>query len=178
MITYLDDGESDTGHHLRRVLVQMLPRSVVHDALVELGRLRVFALLALVRVVALPRDHVVRHVIRRLGGVGPERVLEAVGRVRRVARVVGVAAQGAVEVEALVLPGHEGAVDGDLVQVHADAVILRVAVEKHAELEEWVGRVLDARDHTAGGKGGLFYVAVVVLWVFVEHQAAELMHLT
>lgn len=155
----------------------MLPGFVVHHTLVELGRLRVLALLAFVRVVALPRHDVIRDLIRRLGGVGPERVLEAVGCVRRVARVVRVAAQGAVEVEALVLPGHEGAVDGDLVQIHTDAVVLRIAVEEHAELEECVGGVLDTWDHTAGGKGGLFYITVIVLRVLVEHQAAELVHL-
>lgn len=164
-------------HHLRGVLVQVLPGSVVHYALVELGRLRVLALFAFVRVVALPRHDVVRDLVRRLGGVGPERMLETVGYVRLVPSVVRVAAQGAVEVEALVLPGHEGAVDGDLVQIHADAVVLRVTVEEHAELEERIGRVLDTRDHTAGGEGGLLYITVIVLRVFVEHKATKLVHL-
>lgn len=176
-VTYLDDGEADMRHHLRGVLVQVLPGSVVHYALVELGRLRVLALLAFVRVVALPRHDVVRDLVRRLGSVGPERMLETVGYVRLVPGVVRVAAQGTVEVEALVLPGHEGAVDGDLVQIHADAVVLRVTVEEHAELEERVGRVLDTRDHTAGGKGGLLYITVIVLRVLVEHKPAELVHL-
>ena len=41
----------------------------------------------------------------------------------------------------------QGTVDGDLMQVYADAVVLRVAVEEHSELEEWIRRVFDAGNH-------------------------------
>ena len=128
-------------------------------------------------IVTLPRHDVVRYLIRRLGDVGAERMLETVGYVRLIPSMVRITAQLAVEVETLVLPGHEGAVDGNLVQIDTDAVILRIAIEEHAELEERVRRVLDTRDHAARGKGGLFYITVIVLRILVEHKAAELVHL-
>ena len=176
-MTYLNDGKSDMRHHLRGILMQMLPRRIIHDTLVEFGGLRILALLAFMRIVTLPRHDVVGHLIRRLGGIGTECMLEAVGYVRLVSSMVRIAAQGAVKIEALVLSGHEGAVDGDLVQINTDAVVLRVAVEEHAELKEWVGRILDTWHQAARGKSGLFYVAVIVLRVFVQHETAELVHL-
>lgn len=41
--------------------MRMLPRGIAHDTLIQLRRLGIFALLALVRVVALARDDIVRH---------------------------------------------------------------------------------------------------------------------
>ena len=104
-------------------------------------------------------------------------MFEAVGNIRLISSMIGIAAKCAVEVEALVLSGHEGAVDGNLVQIDSNAVILRIAVEEHAKLEKWVGRVLNAWDHTARGKGSLFYVTMIVLRVLVEDKAAKLVHL-
>lgn len=164
-------------HHLRSVLVQMLPRCVVHHTLVELGCLRILTLLALMRIVTLPRHDVVGDLIRRLGGVRAERMLEAVGYVRLIPSMVRIGSHLPVEVETLILPGHERAVDGDLVQIDADAVILRVAIEEHTELEERVRRVLDPRDQAARGKGGLFHITVKILRILVEHKAAKLVHL-
>ena len=46
------------------------------------------------------------------------------------------------EVDGGVGARYEGAVGRDLVQVDADAVVLRVAVEEHAELQERVGASL------------------------------------
>ena len=128
-------------------------------------------------IVTLPRHNVVRYLVGRLSSIGAESMLEAVGYVRLIPSMVRIDAQLTVKVEALVLPGHEGAVDGNLVQIYTDAVILCIAIEEHAELKEWVRRVLDTRDHTARGKGGLFYITMIVLRVFVEHKAAELVHL-
>lgn len=171
-----DLREVDMAQHLGRVGVQVLARLVVHDALVELARLVVLAQLALVVVVALARDDVVRDLVRRFGGVWAEFGGEAVGRVLLVACVVGVDPHRSIEVDRAVGLRGEGAVDGDLVQVDADAVVLRVAVEEHAELEEWVRRVFNTGDHGAGGKGGLLDVAVVVFWVLVQDEFAEVVH--
>ena len=156
--------------------MRMFPRGIAHDALVQLRGLGVLALLALMRVMALARDDIVRHGVRRLGDVGSEGVFEAVGHVLLVAGMIGVSAHRAVEIQASVLAGHEGAVDGDLVQVNADTVVLGVAVEEHAELEQRVRAVFDAGDHASGGKGGLLDVAVVVFRVLVEDEVAEFVH--
>jgi len=56
-------------------------------------------------------------------------------------------------------------------------VVLRVAVEEHAELEERVGTVFDAGDHAARGEGGLLDVAVEVLRVLVQDEFAEFVEL-
>ena len=175
--THLNDWKSDTRHHLCGVLVQVLPCCVVHDTLVELGRLRILALLTFMRIMTLSRHDVVSYLIRRLGRVGAERMLEAVGCVGWIPSMIRIAAQCAVEVETLILPGHEGAVDGNLVQIDADAVILRIAVEEHAELEEWVRGVLNTWDQAARGKCGLLYVAVIILRVLVKYKAAKFVHL-
>ena len=91
-----------------------------------------------------------------------------VGHVLFIPCVIGVDTHGAVELEGRKGFGHEGAVYRDLVQIHTDAVVLSVAVEEHAELEQWVGRVFNAGDHAAGGEGGLLDVAVEVFRVLVE----------
>ena len=95
-------------------------------------------------------------------------MLEGVGGVLFAAAVVGVDAHGAVGVDRAERPRHEGAVDGDLVQVDSDAVVLGVAVEPAAVLQEGVRGVFDAGDHGAWGEGGLLDVAVVVFGVLVE----------
>ena len=155
----------------------MLPCRVVHDTLVELGCLRILALLTFMRIMTLSRHDVVRYLIRRLGDVGAESMLEAVGYVGLIPNMIGIATQCAVEVKTLILPGHEGAVDGHLVQIHADTVILRIAVEEHAELEEGVRRVLNTWHQAARGECGLLYVTVVILRVLVEYKAAKFVHL-
>ncbi len=63
-----------------------------HDALVEVAGLVVLGEFTLVAEVGLARDDVVRDGVGGLGGVGAELVHEAVGRVLRVAGVVGVGA--------------------------------------------------------------------------------------
>ena len=176
-VLFLDDRVINMRQHLRRILMQILTRLLAHNAPVQIPGLVVLADFPFVVIMALARDDVVRDFVRRLGDVGPVLVREAVGRILLVARVVGVDAHGAVEVDGGVGARHEGAVGRHLVQVDADAVVLRVAVEEHAELEQRVGRVFDSRDHGAWGKGGLLNVAVVVFRVFVEDQAAEVVHL-
>lgn len=124
---------------------------------------------------ALPAHDVVADSIRRLGRVGPELVSKAVGRILLVTGMVGIRPHGAVKVERGVALCHEGTVDGDLVEVDTDAVILGVSVEEHAELEKRVGRILNAGNHAAGGEGGLLDVAGEVLGILVEDEAAKLL---
>ena len=124
--------------------MSMLSRGIIHDTPVEFRSLRILALLPLVRVMGFPRDNVIGNRVRRLRGIGPESVLEAVGHVLLVASMIGVGAHWSVEVEAGVVARHEGAVDGYLVEIDADAMVLGVAVEEHAELEEWVWAIFDA----------------------------------
>lgn len=64
-----------------------------------------------------------------------------------------------------------------LVQVDADSVVLRIAVEEHAKLQKRIGAVLDARNHAAWRTGRLLYIPVEVLGVFVQDQLAELVQL-
>jgi hypothetical protein len=51
-----------------------------------------------------------------------------------------------------------------------------VAVEPHAVLEKWVWGVLDTRDHRSRRESRLLDITVVVLWVLVQDQTADLMH--
>lgn len=127
-------------------------------------------------VVALATHHVVADLKGCFRSVRAELVRETIGRVLLVARMVRIDAHLAVEIERRIRLRHERAIHRNLVQIDADAVVLRIAVEEHAELEEGVGRVFDAGDHAAGRESGLFDVAVEVLRVLVEHQAAEFLH--
>lgn len=58
-------------------------------------------------------------------------------------------------------------------QVNANAVVLRVAVEEHPELEEGVRTVFDSGDHASWREGCLLDISVVIFGVFVEVQLAE-----
>lgn len=90
--------------------------------------------------------------------------------------MIGVSPHRTVKVQAGVLTGHERAVDGDLVQIDTDAVILGIAVEEHAELQQWVRAILDARYHASRGECRLLDVPVIILWVLVEDEVSELVH--
>lgn len=91
--------------------------------------------------------------------------------------VVGVGAVVAMDVhETVAMPGAEGlegAVDGDLLIVAAEAVAVGVWVGEEAGLEDGVGRRFDAGDHVGGGEGGLLDLCEVVLGVLVEGEFAE-----
>jgi hypothetical protein len=66
----------------------------------------------------------------------------------------------------------------DLVVIGASkTMILGVAVEEHAELEQWVRTVLDSRNHGAWREGGLITVAMMVLWILVDGELSELAQL-
>lgn len=67
----------------------------------------------------------------------------------------------------------ERAVGGYLLVVTTQAVALCVWVGEETSLEDWVGRGLDTGDHVRRREGGLFNFREVVMWVFVEGEAAE-----
>ena len=154
----------------------MLPGGIAHDTPVQLRSLGIFALLALVRVMAFARDYIVRHGIRRLSDIRSKAVFEAVRHVLLVAGMVGVGSHRTIKVQAGVLAGHKGAIDGDLVQIDADTVILGIAVEEHAELKQWVRAIFDARYHASRRECRLLDVAVIVLRILVEDQVSEFVH--
>jgi len=63
----------------------------------------------------------------------------------------------------------------DLVVVSASkTMILGIAVEEHAELEQRVGTVFDSWDHSAGREGSLINVTMIVLWVLIDSEFAKL----
>lgn len=157
--------------------MQMIPRLIAHNALVKLCCLRILALLPLVSIMALPADDVIRDSVRRLGSIRSEFVAKAVWRILLVASMVGITAQWTIEVEAAVVAGHEWAIDGHLVEIDPDAMVLSVAVEEHAELKQGIGRILDTGNHAAGAEGGLLDITVIVFGVFVEDQSTKLVHL-
>ena len=165
-------------HHLCSVLMQMLPRFIVHHTPVQFRGLRIITLLTLMSIVALPAHDVIGNGVWRLSSVWPEFVDEAVRRILLVMIVIGIATQVTVKVETAVVPGHEGTIDGDLVQVDANPMVLGISVEEHTELEQRVWRVFDAGNHAAGAKGRLFNVAVVVFGVLVKDKATEFVHLS
>ena len=102
---------------------------------------------------------------------------EAVGNVLLISCMVGIDAHRSIEVQTGVVAGHEGTVDRYLVEVDANAVILCVAVEEHAELEERIRGIFNAGYHTAWTERCLLDIAMVIFRVFVEHQTAKIVHL-
>jgi len=91
--------------------------------------------------------------------------------------MIGIDAHWTVKVETTVVAGHERAVDGNLVEVDPDTMVLSVAIEEHTELEQRVWRVFDARDHASRGESGLFNIPMIVFGIFVQNEATKFMHL-
>ncbi len=91
--------------------------------------------------------------------------------------MIGIDAHWTVEVETTVVAGHKRAVDGNLVKVDANAMVLSVAIEEHTELEQRVWRVFDSRDHASRGESGLFNIPMIVFGISVQDEATKLMHL-
>ena len=91
--------------------------------------------------------------------------------------MVGIRPHRTIKVQTGVAVCHEGAIDGYLVKIDADAMILSIAVEEHAELEERIWAVFNTWYHAARRKGGLFNIAMEVLGVLVEDEATKLVHL-
>ena len=77
--------------------------------------------------------------VRRLSSVRAELVDEAIWGVLRIACVIGVDSHWAIEVDRGVRLGHEWTIHWNLMEIHTNAMVLSVAVEEHAELQERVG---------------------------------------
>src|SRR5690606_17641773 len=90
---------------------------------------------------------------------------EAVGLVVRQAAIVAIGPSGAVPVVAVDRAAR--GIDGDLVEVDAEAVALRIGVVEQAGLQHLVGRDADARHEVARREGALFDVGEEVLWIAV-----------
>lgn len=78
---YLDNWSRNELQHVPRVLDSVLPLLLSHDTRPKLCSLCVVVLLALVPVVALAADDVVRNLVWCLSDIWSELVREAVGRV-------------------------------------------------------------------------------------------------
>jgi hypothetical protein len=89
-------------------------------------------------IVALSRDNIVANLIRRFGSIGSEYMREAIGHILLIARMIGIDAHLFIEIKGRVRVRHEWAIDGHSMQVHTDTVVLRIAVDEHPELLEWV----------------------------------------
>lgn len=148
--------------------MSVLSCGIVHDTPVEFRGLRIFTLLAFMRVMGLPGDNIVGDRVGSLGSVGSEGMLEAVRHVLLVAGMVGIGAHRSVEVEAGIIAGHKRAVDRHLMEVDADAVILSVTVEEHSKLKKRVRAIFDPWHHAARAEGSLLHVPMVVLRVLVQ----------
>lgn len=107
------------------------------------------------------------------GCVGFEFVSKVVGCILFVIGMVGIWFYGIVKVEWGVVFGYEGVVDGDLVEVDIDVVILGVFVEEYVELEKWVGWIFNVGNYVVGGEGGLFDVVGEVFGIFVEDEVVK-----
>ena len=90
--------------------------------------------------------------------------------------MIGVSSHRTIKVQAGILAGHERAIDGDLMQIDADTVILCIAVEEHAKLEQWVRAILDARYQASWGECRLLDVPVIVFWILVEDEIPKFVH--
>ena len=165
--SYRNDWRSNVRHHLCCIFLEMCSRRIVSDALTKLRSLFILALLTLVGIVTLPAHDVVGNGVRRLSNIS-EFFAEAIRRILLVVCVVSIATQLTVEIEAAIVACHERTIDGDLVKVHSDVRILGVKVEEHTELEQRVGRASDTRGHATEAESGLFDVALIVLWGFIE----------
>lgn len=148
--------------------MSVLSCSITHDTPIKFRGLRIFTLLAFMRVMGLPRNDVVGDSVGRLSSVRSEGILEAVRHVLLATGMVGIDAHCSVKVETGVITGHEGAVDGHLMEIDANAVVLGITVKEHAELQKRVGAIFDARHHATRAECSLLHVPMVVLRVLVQ----------
>lgn len=103
---------------------------------------------------------------RRFGEVGLLLPLaEAVGFVVQQAAVVAIGS--ALSVALVAVDGATRAVDGDLAEVHTQAVTLSVGVIEQTGLQHFVGAGADAGHKVARCKGGLFHIGEEVFGIAV-----------
>jgi hypothetical protein len=85
-------------------------------------------------IVAFPRDDVIGDYIKGPSSIWTELVLERVGHVLRVPGMIGIVTLLSVEVERTKGTSHERTIDGDLMQIHTNPMVLCLTVEEHPEL--------------------------------------------
>lgn len=56
-------------------------------------------------------------------------------------------------------------------------MILGVPVEEHAELQKRIWAIFDSWHHATWREGSLLYITMEVLWVLVQSELAEIVHL-
>lgn len=125
---------------------------------------------------ALSANNVVRNSVRCLCYIRAEFMSKAVWRVLFIAGVVGIGSHLAVKIQGRVGLGHKRTINGHLMQVDANTMVLGIAVEEHAELEQRIWRILDAWHHASRRKGGLLDITVEVFRVLVQNEPAEFLH--
>lgn len=158
------------------VILCVVPLLITHHASVQLPSLIVLTALSFVEMVALSGENVVRDLDWGFCAVWAEFVDVGIWYPVGVPACVCIATERAIEVDAGVASGHERAVDGDLVEVDTETVVLGIAVEECSELEEHVWGGFDSGDHATGREGKLFDVPVVILGVLVQHELSKFVH--
>lgn len=174
--TDLNLGILDPLQTLCSVVARVLPLLVSHDPSPQLSSLVIVVLLSFVPVMACSANNVVVDLIRSLRNVWSELVSEAVRCVLLIPSMICINSHWAVKGERRIGFGHEWTVDGDLVEVDSNAMVLCIAVEEHAELEKGIRRVFDTRNHAAGRESRLLDVSVEVLGVLIKNEATKLLH--
>ena len=185
-VVLLDDSVGEL-QEAGRVRVQVGSFLLGKDSLVQLSNLDVFLGSAFVLPVALSGNDVAGDLVRGLLKFGATERRRGLGRrsglVIRVGEVYGLAAGVGVDSHrAVVVVGrvelrHEGAVDGDLVNVgRLETMVLSVSVEERSPLKKGIGRELDSGYERAWGEGGLLDVSVVVFRVSVQLHVSDLLH--
>lgn len=159
------------------VIVQLLASTLIHHLFIQSPWLIVFGRLAFVVEMGFASDVVVCQLVRRLGNIWSELVHKAVRDILWVHAVIGIHAHLTIKIQGRIGRGHKRTVDGNLVEVDADSVILRIAVEEHAELQQGVRAVFNAGDHASRGECRLFNIAMEILGVLVEAEFTELLKL-
>ena len=109
--------------------VRVTSRSIVHHTLVQLSSLRIFRIFTFVRVVGFTRNDVVGHSVGCFSSVWSKGHFEASGDALLYTSEVGIHAHRSIRIGAGVVASHESAMDGNLMQIDVDAVVLRVSIE-------------------------------------------------
>jgi hypothetical protein len=139
LFTHLNLGVPNKLEHVTRILDCVLTLLLGKNPAPKLLCLSVLRLLTLMVVVALTTHNVITDDIRCLSNIWSKLVRKTVRRILLVASMVGINAHLTVEVEGSELLRHERTIYRYLVKIYANAVILCITVEEHAELEKWVG---------------------------------------
>src|SRR5882757_419998 len=108
--------------------MEIVALAIRHISCVQFSCLIVVREFSFVMIVAFPRDDVIGDHVRGFSSVWTELVLERVGHVLRVPGMIGIVTLLSVKVERTKGTGHEWTVDGNLMQVHTNPMVLCVTV--------------------------------------------------